>query len=358
MASIGVVGGGLAGLCVGYRCAQAGHQVVLLEASSRLGGQLHTELAHGFIVEHGAEGFVAQSAALHELAAELGLSGDIISQKIRDSSAFDGNQLVRLKPGEAGQRLGFQVSPRAFGKGIESMRGGMMQMVEALLKPLRQSSTVKTTQRVQTVVTSSNGLCITTDKANFTVDRLAIAVPAHPAAELLGDLAGPTAHCLSQAVCSSSVTVSLVYEQAQVDCDDETSGFIVGGAAQEAGFRACSYSSNKLAARSPDTRRLVRMFMRPTETQPLSFSEVQWVQRAQKLLGTAVRVTGAPQLSWVHSWQSALPVFDQAHITRVATLEAKLLPNKVVLAGAAFHGAGIDGAVRSANQATEQLLSL
>src|SRR5215212_5225600 len=37
-----VVGAGLAGLCAGYRLAEAGHDVVVLEAQRRAGGRVQT----------------------------------------------------------------------------------------------------------------------------------------------------------------------------------------------------------------------------------------------------------------------------------------------------------------------------
>lgn len=357
MASLGVIGGGLAGLCVAYRCAKAGDDVLVLEASSRWGGQLHTEIAHGFVVEHGAEGFVAQSTALHALASELGLADAIIAQEVRESSAFNGAQLIRLKPGEAGQRLGFQVSPRAFGKGIESMQRGMIQLIDGLLKPLARSARLLTDQSAQTVTSLQSGLRITTQSRTFDVDKVAVAVPALPASQILEQLAGAEATALALAHCTSSVTVSMVYAPNEIDCGSETSGFIVGGDAQAAGFRACSYSSTKLARRSPDARRLVRIFMRPTAAELQVFSDEQWLERAKKLLASAVRISGLPQHSWVHRWQAALPVLDQQHRNRVLALETSLAHQGVVLAGAAFHGAGIDGAVRSANTAAQRLIS-
>ena len=61
MKSLAIVGGGLTGLTVAFRRACAGDRVTLFEASSRLGGQLWTTPEDGWIVELGAEGFVARS---------------------------------------------------------------------------------------------------------------------------------------------------------------------------------------------------------------------------------------------------------------------------------------------------------
>ena len=82
MARIGVIGGGLAGLTVAFRRLGAGDDVVVFEGdpAKRLGGQLWTERVDGFVVEHGAEGFVAGSESLPVLAADLGIAGDLVGQ--------------------------------------------------------------------------------------------------------------------------------------------------------------------------------------------------------------------------------------------------------------------------------------
>ncbi|HEY3253061.1 MAG TPA: FAD-dependent oxidoreductase, partial [Polyangiaceae bacterium] len=68
MQRIAVIGGGIAGLTVSLRRAQRGDQVCLFEANAQVGGQLSSESRDGFIVEHGAEGFVARSEVVPPLA--------------------------------------------------------------------------------------------------------------------------------------------------------------------------------------------------------------------------------------------------------------------------------------------------
>ncbi|HEY5483347.1 MAG TPA: FAD-dependent oxidoreductase, partial [Propionibacteriaceae bacterium] len=56
---LAVIGGGIAGLAAAWEGVQQGADVVLLEASDRLGGKILTERAGGRIVEHGPDSFVA-----------------------------------------------------------------------------------------------------------------------------------------------------------------------------------------------------------------------------------------------------------------------------------------------------------
>src|SRR5882672_4085212 len=119
MSRIGIIGGGLAGLTVAYRRLLAGDSVVLFEAAPRVGGQLWTELEAGFVIEHGAEGFVARSQAIPVLARDLGIGDALIGQSTFKSYGWNGSSLAALAPGQAGASLGFQVAKDELGQGIK-----------------------------------------------------------------------------------------------------------------------------------------------------------------------------------------------------------------------------------------------
>jgi oxygen-dependent protoporphyrinogen oxidase len=72
-----VVGGGIAGLVMAYRLAEAGRSVALLEASERLGGTVATHRVGGIDLDAGAESFARRGGTVAALAAELGLGGDV-----------------------------------------------------------------------------------------------------------------------------------------------------------------------------------------------------------------------------------------------------------------------------------------
>ena len=77
-----VVGGGITGLAAAWEAVRSSGEpaeVLLVEASDRFGGKVHTERADGLLIEHGPDSFVAYRPAALRLAEELGLSGDVIS---------------------------------------------------------------------------------------------------------------------------------------------------------------------------------------------------------------------------------------------------------------------------------------
>ena len=71
---IGIVGGGIAGLTAGYRLSQAGHQVVVFEATPTLGGQAGTFPIEGTRLEYYYHHIFRSDAAAVALTDELGLT--------------------------------------------------------------------------------------------------------------------------------------------------------------------------------------------------------------------------------------------------------------------------------------------
>ncbi|NNH03129.1 NAD(P)-binding protein [Microbacterium ulmi] len=76
-----VVGGGVAGLVVARRLALAGADVVLHEASDRLGGTVARHVVGGIPLDAGAESFAVRGGSVAALLAELGLAGDIVDPR-------------------------------------------------------------------------------------------------------------------------------------------------------------------------------------------------------------------------------------------------------------------------------------
>jgi oxygen-dependent protoporphyrinogen oxidase len=78
-----VVGGGITGLAAAWEAVRGSEtrppaDVLLVEASGRLGGKLHTEWADGLLIEHGPDSFVGYRPAALTLADEVGLADEVI----------------------------------------------------------------------------------------------------------------------------------------------------------------------------------------------------------------------------------------------------------------------------------------
>jgi oxygen-dependent protoporphyrinogen oxidase len=347
------VGGGIAGASIALSRARRGDEVTLFEAAPALGGQLSTLRDGGFVVEQGAEGFVATSEAVAELAAELGIESRIVGQLTTKSYAFDGASLHELPRGAAAQFLGFQVPQRALGQGIRAFEAGMSELVESLSQKLRTIADVRVSSPVKELTLRSGGAIVSAAGAERVVERVFVATSARSASELLAPAFGAKAAALASARTVSSVTVSLAYRRAAIEHPLDGTGFVVAEGAQHEGFRACTFTSSKLTARAPDGYALLRAFFRPSRDDITALDDARWAERAERSIAAVLAPRARPERAWVARWPAALPVVDAEHRARVAALEAEIAGSGVVVAGAAFHGSGIDGALVSARRMAE-----
>jgi oxygen-dependent protoporphyrinogen oxidase len=74
-----VVGGGVAGLVLARRIVLGGQDVILLEASDRLGGTVAKHTVGGIELDAGAESFATRGGTVAKLATSLGLGDDIVT---------------------------------------------------------------------------------------------------------------------------------------------------------------------------------------------------------------------------------------------------------------------------------------
>jgi protoporphyrinogen/coproporphyrinogen III oxidase len=354
MQRIAVIGGGIAGITVAARRADLGDRVSLFEANAQLGGQLSSETREGFVVEHGAEGFVARSEVVPPLAAHAGIADQIVEQLEQRSFRFDGQGLVELLPGEAGRLLGFQVPAGDLGRGIRSFWQGMGELPARLALTLGPNVELHLKHAISSVAPHSSGVTLLDAHGQaLEFDAVVVATTAQSAASLLGAAIGPNAHALRESSLLSSLTVTLAYRRDAIAHALDGTGFIVPDPEQLQGVRAVSFSSSKLPNRAPPDHALLRLFFRPSEHELLTLSDSAWTERAERGLASALPVRASALRSFVSRWPNALPVFDPAHRARVSALEATLAQGaqQIWLAGAAFHGSGIDAAIRSAEAA-------
>lgn len=358
MTDVVVIGGGIAGLCAAYGLSVRDAKVTLIEASSRLGGQIETERTGGFVIEHGAEGFVARSRAVPELCRELGITDSLIPQLTKDTLVLRGEGLEPLAPGEAASLLGFQVGSAHTGQGILTLREGMGHLVGALCD--RLDGRVEFRRRVRAMELNhigSSWRVSLEDGEVVTAGAVVVAVPRRPASRLLAGVAGDAVLAVAETRTVSSVTVSLAYRAGTVQHPLEGTGFVVPGMRDDdVGLRACTFCTSKFPQRAPAEWILLRAFFRPTLEGLTEWGDDRWVCEATDVLRPVLGVAPSAVHTWVSRWPDALPRFSSTDAALVEELAGRLLAEgPVELAGAAFHGVGIDAAVRSGLDAAVRL---
>jgi oxygen-dependent protoporphyrinogen oxidase len=348
MARIAIVGGGLAGLCAAHKLARMQHRVIILESATRLGGQIHTERSHDFVIELGAEGYVARSQAIPKLARELGIEAELVGQEHTESLGYRAGQLQRLEPGESANFLGFQVPKADLGAGIRSLRGGMGALIHALEQRLASAVEMRTGFHVRQLERNARGFELRGQNGSaLSADRVVVATNARAAVPLLGPVVGPAALELAHVTVHSSVNVSMAFPRSAISHPLDATGFVIATEDQLHGARACVFASSKFAGRAPADSANLRVFFRPDPQELKLLTDAAYTARALEVLERVLGPTGSPIRSWVARWPDALPVFDPASKERLTALETALKGSGIAVAGSAFHGSGIDAAVQS-----------
>ncbi len=345
--TIAVIGGGLAGLVAADALAESGASVVLLEAQDRLGGQVRTEWVDDFVVEHGAEGFVARSEAVAALAAGLGLADSVIEQRERRALVRREGALHPLGSGDAARLLGIQADEADLGQGLRSLAGGMGSLVVALARRLERRAEVRTgAQVVGLEPTGAGWRCVPTDGSTVEAERVVLAVPAHPAARLLSTNVAEAAEALGALAAVSSLEVTLGIAESRIAHLPPASGVVLARLETDE-LRAVAIGSAKFPGRATTGRALLRVFYRPSVAM-LAVSDVLWVRRAERDLEVELGiVAGDAEIARVSRWPDALPRYAPDHEEVVRRAREAARAAGIVLAGAAYDGTGVDGAVRS-----------
>lgn len=121
-ATVLILGGGISGLCVGYRLNQLGIPFKLLEAASRVGGKIQTVQANSFQLEHGPNSIMLKPGPIMDLIEDLGLESKLVYPHQRRPARYicDGTNLHKISPTSLFPYLGLSTSMRLVVGGYSS----------------------------------------------------------------------------------------------------------------------------------------------------------------------------------------------------------------------------------------------
>ncbi|HWL49985.1 MAG TPA: protoporphyrinogen oxidase [Acidimicrobiia bacterium] len=450
-----VIGGGITGMVAARRLAGAGAGVTLLERSSRLGGLVTTDHDDGFVIEGGADSFVAGKGSVLALARDLGIDGQVVSSRPEHRGSYvwwDGDLLplpgglllivpARIRsllrspllswagraraladlvlPRSDGvedeslgsfvtRRLGREMLDRiaepliagihaaepdtmslraSFPRLLEmereyrslilaarsaasrpvpphglshfaSFAGGMGQLVTALAADSRGAEIRTGIGVIGIDVAGSRGYRMSLDDGSALVaDGVVFATPAPVTSRLLVELVPDAATALSgiHQVASSSVT--LAYEAEDLP-PLAGSGFVVPSV-QGRMVSGVSFLSQKWENRVPGPRFvLLRAFVDRNRGRELALADEPLLTKVVlEELKVMVGIDAAPAKAWVRVFEEGLHQYTMGHLDRVATAERAMeAEHGLALAGAAFHGIGLNECIDSGHRAAESVL--
>lgn len=240
-------------------------------------------------------------------------------------------------------------SPKGSGSLFKTLKGGMMQLVEALTPSADFAK-----GEAQSIEMTAIGFRVRVAGEWMHADEVVVATPAHRSATLVRQLEGGLASLLSAIPYLSSITVSLGFEKSTFGFPLQGFGFLVPKKERKQ-LVACTWVNNKFSYRAPDDIVLLRCFIGGSG---LLETNANLVAIAQQELQALMGITAEPVFSKVARWPQSMAQYTVGHEDRVAEIESRLrtIPG-LHLAGNAYHGIGIPDCVRMGRQAAEAVIA-
>ena len=237
-----------------------------------------------------------------------------------------------------------------------SLKEGMQQMVDALLSRLDPNA-LRAASPVQSVIPQDGGWTVSAGYQSDHFDALIIATPAQAASSLLQLANENLARELGEIRYTSSVTVTLGYDQTVRRSLPPGFGFLVP---RSEGRRmlAATFVHHKFPHRAPEDRAIVRCFLGGSRDEEiLDYTEDQILQIVRNELQQIIGLTAEALFTRVYKWKGAMAQYSVGHLDRLQRIEAlrQKLPG-LALAGNGFNGIGVPDCVRSGTEAAGKVL--
>jgi oxygen-dependent protoporphyrinogen oxidase len=242
-----------------------------------------------------------------------------------------------------------------------TIKNGMQQLVDALAQRLPPPH-VRLNAPVQSLNALEKGWIVSSPNSEHRgqqFDSVIVAAPAYQAAKLLQASLPDLAAELHAIQYSSSITISLGYDQAVRASLPAGFGFLVP---RVEGLRtlAVTFVHNKFAHRVPEDQALIRCFLGGTRDEAaLDLSEDELLRIVKKELQGILGITSDPLFFRIYKWKSAMAQYDVGHLSRLERIETLRRDVRgLFLAGNAYRGIGVPDCVRFGKQAARDALSV
>jgi protoporphyrinogen/coproporphyrinogen III oxidase len=235
-----------------------------------------------------------------------------------------------------------------------ALDGGLGRLVDALLAAL-PAGTVRTGVTVRELARTPTGWRLVTGptiaREVVEADAVVLAVPAHPAARLLREVAPAAAAEVGVLDYASVGLVGLALPDLALP---KLSGFLVP-VTEGRSVKAMTNFTLKWGRDSAGVTLLRGSVGRAGETAALQRDDSELAELVHRELGELLGTALPVPLDWqVTRWGGGLPQYGPGHLDRVAQVRAAV-PKGLTLAGAGYDGVGIPACVGSGEAAAMQL---
>ena len=264
-------------------------------------------------------------------------------------------EAMRGSLGRAMMAARTQTVPNSARPLFTSLKDGMQHMVDALVDRLSPSA-LHLSRPVQSMRPQERGWLVSAGDESYAFDAVIVATPSHLAATLLQDASHDLASELRAIPYSSSVTVTLAYDQNVRAMLPPGFGFLVPHSEGKR-LLAATFVHNKFSDRAPADRALIRCFLGGSRDQHiLHSSDEEIVRIVREELQQIISLVAEPLFTRVYKWNAAMAQYIVGHLERVERIRhlSQDLP-ALALAGNGYRGIGVPDCVRSGVDAATAL---
>lgn len=239
-----------------------------------------------------------------------------------------------------------------------SLRGGMVQLVQALEKALINGQ-VRTNSPVTKILPLPEGgyLVSTAEGESIYADAVVMATPAFVSSHLISGFMPELSRALDSVRYVSTATVSLAYRQSDVGNPLNGVGFIVPRG-EYRGVSACTITSTKFSYRAPEGRVLLRCFTGgPGHEAVVERSDAEIIADVRTELAALLGIRAEPILGRVYRWIKGNAQYDVDHLERIKKMHAMCADTPgLFLTGSAYEGIGVPDCIHQGQEAAEKVL--
>ncbi len=242
-----------------------------------------------------------------------------------------------------------------------TLRNGLQQMVDALAAKLNPQA-IRLQTPIRMIERDGSGWRLTHAGGSERFDAVILAAPAWAAADLLATVDAQLGDELAGIPYSSSITVNLIYDEAQLGPLPDGFGFLVPSSSGRA-MLACTFAHRKFLGRTAPGKAVLRVFLGGVRNaalleQPDEVLLATARRELSEILGP--RVIGPhiePEEARVSRWPLAMAQYAVGHLERVDRIKERVaaLPG-LHLIGNAYDGIGISDCIRLGRQAAAETL--
>ena len=251
-----------------------------------------------------------------------------------------------------------------------TLRSGLDQLTQRMAAQL-DGYRVFLRHRVQSLEFSPGGPDGTADSCSrrfligceshraFDADAIILALPAYLSGGLLSSLDHRLSELLEGIPYSSSMTVSLGFDEKARASLPSGFGFLVPRKEQRR-MLACTFVHAKFNHRAPEGKAMLRCFLGGArDPQVLGLSDDEVVNLVRQELREIMNFAAEPLFFRVHRWPSSMAQYPVGHSGRISAIDERLRESPgVYLAGNAYTGIGISDCIRTGAAAAEKALDL